>query len=51
MIPRIMRKWRDRRDEDFTMGEALSLGYENLLFPINLLLGMGSLITYTQYGL
>ena len=39
MIPRIMRKWRDSRDVDYGMAEAISLGYENLLFPINLLAG------------
>ena len=37
VIPRIMRKWRDSRDNNYDMEEALSLGFENLLFPINLL--------------
>ena len=39
MIPRIMRKWRDSRDVDYGMAEALSLGYENLFFPIGTLTG------------
>ena len=37
VIPRIMRKWRDKRDNNYEMEEARSLGFETLLFPFNLL--------------
>ena len=38
VIPRIMSTWRARRDKDYGgKAEAFPLGFENLLFPVNLL--------------
>ena len=38
VIPRIMRMWRGRRNKDYGgKAEGFPLGYENLLFPVNLL--------------
>ena len=37
VIQRIMRKWQDKRDNNYDMAEARSLGFETLLFPFNLL--------------
>ena len=53
VIQRIMRKWRDRRDMDYGIAEPISLGYSNLLFPINLLAGgmvMATLIGVVEHS-